>query len=121
MVGPYEIEGLIGERGIGQVYAARDTVLDRQVAIKVLRPEMSRERNLIDRFYVEAKSLANLNHPNITTLYALERLGTDMFMVMELIHGHTIAELLTRITRLTVREGLAVLAQAVAGLNYAHR
>ena len=120
MIGPYEIEGLIGEGGIGQVYAARDTVLDRQVAIKVLRPEMSRDRNLVDRFYVEAKSLANLNHPNITTLHTLHHEGVDVFMVMELVHGRTLAEILTRITRLTVAEALAVLAQAIAGLTYAH-
>src|SRR5438105_4189057 len=105
MVGPYEIEGLIGEGGIGQVYAACDTVLDRQVAIIVLRPQLSRDRNLIDRFYVEAKSLANLNHPNITTLHTLHYEGADVFMVMEFVHGLTLAEILTRVTRLTMRDG----------------
>src|SRR4051794_13806372 len=120
-IGPYEIEGLLGEGGIGQVFAARDTLLGRQVAIKALRPEISREQNLIDRFYVEAKSLANLNHPNITTLHALQREEPDVFMIMELVHGCTLAEILMRLRRLSVRESLAVLAQVIAGLGYAHR
>jgi eukaryotic-like serine/threonine-protein kinase len=120
-IGPYEVQGLLGEGGIGQVYAARDTLLGRQVAIKALRPEMSRDRNLIDRFYVEAKSLANLNHPNITTLYALQLEGQDAFMVMELVRGNTLNDLLARVGRFSLRESLAVVAQAVAGLGYAHR
>ena len=120
-IGPYEVHGLLGEGGIGQVYAAEDTLLGRQVAIKALRPEMSRDRNLIDRFYVEAKSLANLNHPNITTLYALQLEGQEAFMIMELVHGHTLNDLLARVHRLSLRESLAVVAQAVAGLGYAHR
>jgi len=120
-IGPYEIQGLLGEGGIGQVYAAQDTLLGRQVAIKALRPELSRDRNLIDRFYVEAKSLANLNHPNITTLYALQHEGQDAFMVMELVRGHTLNDLLAKVRQLSLRESLAVAAQAVAGLGYAHR
>ena len=120
-IGPYEVQELLGEGGIGQVYAAQDTLLGRRVAIKALRPEMSRDRNLIDRFYVEAKSLANLNHPNITTLYALQLEGQDAFMVMELVRGNTLNDLLARVRRFSLRESLAVVAQAVAGLGYAHR
>src|SRR5437764_15119751 len=120
-IGPYEIEGLLGEGGVGQVYAARDTLLGRRVAIKTLRPEMSRDRNLIERFYVEAKSRANLNHTNITTLYALQMEAQEACMVMELINGCTLNEVLARVPRLNLRESLAVAAQAVAGLRYAHR
>jgi len=120
-IGPYEVEELLGEGGVGQVYAARDTLLGRRVAIKTLRPEMARDRNLIERFYVEAKSLANLNHTNITTLYALQMEAQEACMVMELINGCTLNDLLARVHRLSLRESLAVAAQAVAGLRYAHR
>jgi serine/threonine protein kinase len=120
-IGPYEVEGLLGEGGIGRVYVARDTVLGRQVAIKALRPEMSHDSNLIERFFSEAKSLANLNHPNIATLYTLQVEGQGAYMIMELINGCTLNDLLARVHRLSVRESLAIVAQAVAGLAYAHR
>src|SRR5438105_14282067 len=71
-IGPYEIEGLLGEGGVGQVYAARDTLLGRRVAIKTLRQEMSHGRALIERCFVQAKSLANLTQTTITTLDALQ-------------------------------------------------
>ncbi|MGC2415849.1 MAG: protein kinase, partial [Stellaceae bacterium] len=120
-IGTYELEGLLGEGGIGQVYAAQDKVLGRPVAIKMLRPELSRDSNFVDRFHIEAKSLGNLNHSNITTLYALHAEGDDAFMVMELVHGNTLEALLNRVHRLTLRDSLAVLAQTVAGIRYAHR
>jgi len=120
-IGTYEVEGLLGEGGIGQVYAAQDTVLGRKVAIKMLRPELSSDRNFVERFYVEAKSLGNLNHTNITTIYALHTEGAEAYMVMELVHGYTLEALLQRVQRLTLRDSLAILAQAVAGMRYAHR
>jgi serine/threonine-protein kinase len=120
-IGTYELLELLGEGGIGQVYAARDTVLGRQVAIKMLRSELSRDRNFITRFYNEAQSLGDLSHTNITTLHALHLEGREPFMVMELVHGHTLEAVLEREHRLPLRESLAVVAQAVAGLAYAHR
>src|SRR5215208_4343163 len=120
-IGTYELEGLLGEGGIGQVYAAHDIVLGRKVAIKMLRPELSRDPNFVERFYAEAKSLGTLNHSNITTIYAAQFEGEQAFMVMELVHGHTIEALLAQAGRLTVRDSLAVLAQAIPGIRYAHR
>jgi serine/threonine protein kinase len=120
-VGPYELEWLLGEGGIGQVYAARDTVLGRQVAIKTLRPELANDRQLMERFLLEAKSLGRLAHPNITTIYTLYTEGETVFMVMELVRGQTLEALLTRAHRFDLVDALAVVAQAAAGLGYAHQ
>jgi eukaryotic-like serine/threonine-protein kinase len=120
-IGPYQLLEVLGEGGIGQVYMSRDTVLGRHVAIKMLRPELSRDRSFITRFHNEAQSLGDLGHANITTLYALHLEGQEPFMVMELVHGHTLEALLARMHRFPVRESLAVVAQIVAGLAFAHR
>src|SRR5690349_17356499 len=120
-IGTYELLELLGEGGIGQVYAARDTVLGRQVAIKMLRSELSRDRNFITRFYNEAQSLGDLSHANITTLHALHLEGREPFMVMELVHGRTLEALLERVHHLPLRDCLAIVVQAVAGLGYAHQ
>jgi eukaryotic-like serine/threonine-protein kinase len=120
-VGQYEIRDLLGEGGIGQVHAAFDTVLQREVAMKSLRPEMLSDTNFADRFRAEATSLARLNHPNITTLYSLIPDGKNLYMVMELVRGHTLDDILAkRNAPLDVRESLAIIAQAADGLAYAH-
>ena len=120
-VGQYEIRDLLGEGGIGQVHAAFDTVLQRDVAMKSLRPELLSDANFVDRFRAEATSLARLNHPNITTLYSLIPDGKNLYMVMELVRGHTLDDILAkRNAPLDVRESLAIIAQAADGLAYAH-
>jgi hypothetical protein len=119
--GQYERLELLGEGGVGQVYAARDRVLGRQVAIKTLRPQFGRDRDFLTRFYGEAQRLGELNHPNITTLYALHLEGQEPFMVMELVRGQTLEALLAHVHRLPLGEALAVVAQAASGLTYAHR
>jgi eukaryotic-like serine/threonine-protein kinase len=120
-VGQYEIRNLLGEGGIGQVHAAFDTVLQREVAMKSLRPELLSDANFVDRFRAEATSLARLNHPNITTLYSLIPDGKNLYMVMELVRGHALDDILTkRNAPLDVRESLAIIAQAADGLAYAH-
>ncbi len=120
-VGQYEIRDLLGEGGIGQVHAAFDTVLQREVAMKSLRPELLSDANFVDRFRAEATSLARLNHPNITTLYSLIPDGKNLYMVMELVRGHALDDILTkRNAPLDVRESLAIISQAADGLAYAH-
>ena len=121
MVGQYELRDLLGEGGIGQVHAAYDTVLQREVAMKSLRPELLSDTNFVDRFRAEATSLARLNHPNITTLYSLIPDGKNLYMIMELVRGHTLDDILAkRNAPLDVRESLAIIAQAADGLAYAH-
>jgi serine/threonine-protein kinase len=120
-IGQYEIRELLGEGGIGQVHAAYDTVLQRDVAMKSLRPELLSDANFIDRFRAEATSLARLNHPNITTLYSLIPDGANLYMIMELVRGHTLDEILNqRKAPLSVPESLAIISQAADGLSYAH-
>jgi eukaryotic-like serine/threonine-protein kinase len=119
-IGRYEIDRLLGEGGVGRVYAARDTLLERQVAIKTLRPEASRNRETLERFINEAKSSGDLRHPNIVTLYDLVE-GQVPCIVMELVDGHTLEELLEWVRVMPTRESLAVVAQAAAGLSAAHQ
>ena len=121
MIAHYEVRELLGEGGIGQVHAGFDTTLEREVAIKSLRPELLNDRNFVDRFRAEATSLARLNHPNITTLYSLLPEGRNLYMIMELVRGDTLDALLKkRNGPFGIRESLAIVAQAADGLAYAH-
>jgi serine/threonine-protein kinase len=121
MIGQYEIRELLGTGGIGQVHAAFDTVLEREVAIKSLRPELLNDKNFADRFRGEATSLAKLSHPNITTLYNLLSEGGNLYLIMECVRGETLEDLLKkRGGGLGVRESLAITAQIADGLGYAH-
>src|SRR6202790_5036889 len=120
-IGQYEIGAPLGEGGIGQVHAAFDTVLQREVALKSLRPELLSDTNFVERFRAEATSLARLNHPNITTIYSLIPDGKNLYMVMELVRGHTLDDILKeRNAPIAARESLAIIAQAADGLAYAH-
>ncbi|MHB8272052.1 serine/threonine-protein kinase, partial [Bradyrhizobium sp.] len=120
-IGQFEVQELLGEGGIGQVYAARDTVLDRMVAIKSLRAELLSDKSFVARFRGEAKNLALLSHPNITTLYTLLEEGGSLYMIMEMVRGQTLeATLEQRGAPFTTQEALAIIAQAADGLSYAH-
>ena len=121
VIGPFEIHEQLGKGGIGEVYAGVDQLLGRPVAIKALRPEFSRDHGFVERFRSEATNLARLNHPNITTLYSLHKEGDELYMVMELVRGSTLESILSRAGRLGLNECIAIMAQAVAGLTYAHR
>ena len=92
----YEILGLLGAGGMGEVYRARDSVLKREVAIKVLPPVVSRDPDRLRRFEQEAESAAALNHPNILAVYQLGTLQGAPYLVSELLEGHTLRELLQR-------------------------
>jgi serine/threonine-protein kinase len=120
-IGQFEVQELLGEGGIGQVYAARDTVLDRMVAIKSLRAELLSDKSFVARFRGEAKNLALLSHPNITTLYTLLEEGGSLYMIMEMVRGQTLEAILEqRGAPFTAEEALAIIAQAADGLSYAH-
>src|SRR5215471_3084066 len=89
-LGPYEILAPLGKGGMGEVYRARDTKLDREVAIKVLPEAVAQNPERLARFEREAKVLAALNHPNIATIYAVEESPAGKALVMELVLGTTL-------------------------------
>ena len=91
-VGPYEIVVLLGVGGMGEVYRARDGRLDRDVAIKVLPPDVSADADRLARFDREARLLAALNHPNIAAIYGLEETAQGRALVLELVEGPTLAD-----------------------------
>src|SRR5215510_9599298 len=91
-LGSYEITALLGKGGMGEVYRARDSKLKRDVAIKVLPEEFSRNGDRISRFQREAEVLASLNHPNIGAIYDLQQADNIRFLVLELVEGGTLAE-----------------------------
>ena len=122
MIGHYRIVGLIGTGAMGKVHRAVDTFLEREVAIKSLRAELTQDPDFVGRFKAEATNLARLNHPNITTLYSPVMEGSNLFMVMELVHGRPLDAIMTeRAKPLPVKESLAIIAQAADGLAYAHQ
>ncbi len=91
-LGPYEVTAKIGEGGMGEVYRARDTKLDRDVALKVLPEAFTQDPDRLARFEREAKVLASLNHPNIAAIYGLEEADDTRALVLELVEGPTLAD-----------------------------
>jgi Tol biopolymer transport system component/predicted Ser/Thr protein kinase len=92
----YNVTRLLGKGGMGVVYVARDTKLQRQVALKVLPEEMAADPERLERFQREARAVAALNHPNIVTVYSVEEADGAHFITMELVEGKTLSELLPR-------------------------
>ena len=120
VVGTYKILEKIGEGGMGVVYKGVDTGLDRLVAIKVLTLDFAHNPELIERFRSEARAQANLNHTNITTLYAFLQAEGQCLIVMEYIEGETFEDLLVRRGKLPWKEAATVTRQALHGLGFAH-
>jgi serine/threonine protein kinase len=119
-LGPYEILSAIGAGGMGEVYRARDTRLDRIVAIKVLPDHLSDKAELRERFEREARTVASLNHPHICTLYDIgHQDGTD-FLVMEYLEGETVAARLLK-GPLPLDQMLQYAVEISDALDKAHR
>ncbi len=121
-IGKYQITGLLGTGGQGQVHKALDADLGREVAIKSLHSSLGGDTSSVDRFRSEAKSLARIIHSNITTLIDFFAIDNHLYMIMELVHGRTLDDILhDRGKGLGQRESLAIIAQAADGLAYAHQ
>ncbi|MGD9705825.1 MAG: Stk1 family PASTA domain-containing Ser/Thr kinase [Acidimicrobiia bacterium] len=117
----YEIQQRIGRGGMADVFVARDRLLDRPVAIKVLFPEFATDPNFVERFRREAQSAANLNHPNIVGVYDWGRESNTYFMAMEYVNGRTLADILRANGKLNARQAAEIAAEVAAALGFAHR
>jgi serine/threonine protein kinase len=139
-IGPYEITGLLGAGGMGEVYRATDTNLGRQVAIKILPEAFAYNPDRLARFEREAKTLAALNHPNIARIYALESIDASFFpesqrlernrgmtgsaeavsaLVMELVEGSTLADRIAE-GQIPIDGAMPIAHQIVDALEVAH-
>ena len=117
--GPYQVTAKIGEGGMGEVYQARDTKLDRDVALKVLPEAFTADSDRLTRFEREAKVLASLNHPNIASIYGLEEAAGVQALVLELVEGPTLADRIKQ-GPLSIDEALPIARQIAEALEAAH-
>jgi Tol biopolymer transport system component len=118
-LGPYQILSTLGVGGMGEVYRATDTSLKRAVAIKVLPASVAGDAHRLARFQREAEVLAALNHPNIASIYGLEKSGTATALVMELVEGPTLAEVIAR-GAMPISDVLPIARQIADALETAH-
>jgi len=118
-LGSLEITALLGRGGMGEVYRARDTKLKRDVAVKILPDEFSRDADRVSRFQREAEVLASLNHPNIAGIYDVEEASGLRYLVLELVEGETLADRIAR-GPIPVEEAMRIALQICEALEAAH-
>jgi tetratricopeptide (TPR) repeat protein len=116
----YQIISELGRGGMGVVYKAEDTLLDRIVAYKVLPPQVQRNQKVLDMFLREAKSAARLSHPNIVTIFDADEDRGEFFIIMEMVEGESLKELLGKQGKFPVKTALVLTAQVLKALAYAH-
>ncbi len=117
----YEIHSRIGRGGMADVFLARDRLLDRPVAVKVLFPEYAADPNFVERFRREATAASNLTHPNIVGVYDFGRQGGTYFMVMEYVNGRTLGDILKADGSLHPQRAADIASDVAAALGFAHR
>src|ERR1044071_4895820 len=119
-VAHYNIISKIGSGGMGEVYCAYDTKLDRKIAIKFLNEDFSQDSDKLTRFIQEAKAASALNHPNILTVYEIGEVGDQNYIATELIDGHTLRQKLQSKESLPLNEILKIGVQVAEALSAAH-
>ncbi|HET9226645.1 MAG TPA: serine/threonine-protein kinase [Thermoanaerobaculia bacterium] len=117
----YRIVEKVGEGGMGAVYRAVDLMLDRDVAIKAIRPELAREPEIVERFRSEARLLARVSHPAIATIYSFFQDGDDLFLAMEFVRGRSLSRVLESEGALPWDQAVRLLSSAMEGIEVAHR
>jgi len=120
-LGRYTLLERLGDGGMGVVYKAHDTELQRIVALKVLPPDVSRHPDHLQRFRAEAQAHARLNHPNVLTLYSLMELSAGEVLVLEYVEGQTLAQLIRSRGPLPASEAIRLFVQVLEGVSHAHR
>jgi len=121
VVGNYRIAEKIGEGGMGAVYRAVDLMLEREVALKAIRPELSREPQIVERFRAEARTLARVSHPAIANVYAFFYEGDELFLALELVRGRTLSKVIETGGAIPWQRAVQLLASAMEGIEQAHR
>jgi len=116
----YRIERRVGRGGMADVFLARDTLLDRDVAVKVLFPEFAVDPKFVERFRREAQSAANLSHPNIVNVYDWGKYEGTYFIAMEYVPGRTLADICRNGRQLTAVQAAEIASEVAAALGFAH-
>jgi eukaryotic-like serine/threonine-protein kinase len=120
-IGKYEIVELVGEGAMGTVYRAKDTVLGRTVAIKVMNASIARQQDHRQRFLREAQAAGSLQHPNVVTIYDMGELDGHLFIAMEFVHGIDLEKLMVGAEPLKLQSKLDIIVDVLMGLSYAHK
>lgn len=120
ILGNYKILKQLGEGGMGTVYLGLDLTLEREVALKVISPELVRKPGLMTRFKVEAIAQAKLNHSNITSIYSFDQQKDIYYIVMEYVEGQTLKAIINQKGPMPLNEALEIFSQILSGVGYAH-
>ena len=121
LLGRYEIIEKIGEGGMAVVYKAKDRLLNRYVAIKILRPEFVKDEQFVENFRKESQAAAGLSHPNIVNVYDVGKEGNIHFIVMEIIDGKPLSQVIDEKGRLDYKEAISIARQVASALSLAHK
>jgi serine/threonine-protein kinase len=120
-IGDCQILEFVGEGGMGTVYRGIDLMLNREVAVKVLRRDYARQPEVGERFRSEAVAQSRLHHHNIATLFSFQRLGEDYFMIMEYVRGETLAAIIKRVGAMSCESVIPFFLQILDGIEHAHQ
>ena len=121
LAGRYELIEKIGEGGMAIVYKGKDRLLNRYVAIKILRPEYTKDEQFIENFRRESQAAAGLSHPNIVGVYDVGKEGNIYFIVMELIEGKVLSQIIKEKGKLDYKEAIHIIRQVASALDLAHK